>query len=224
MLKLTNINPIARAVGVMSAVGILVSGVTFAALNSQVTLTGNTLSVASAGLEIDNIENGVATGQTTDEGYNFDNMVPGGGFGEAHTFTLTNTGEADMNVTVLANSGDEVSVMHDEESSDPEDNTIDPTLVFVKFTNTATGQSRTYTLDELKEGDPANMPGVSGNGLNALNIDETATFTVQVKLGKDAVNGDSAEDAKFDFVFTGTAVGGTVSPTPPPVSDSEEDL
>lgn len=219
MLKLNKISPVARAVGVMSAVGILVSGVTFAALNSQVTLTGNTLSVASAGLEIDNTENGIAAGQTTDAGYNFEGLVPGGGFGEEHTFTLKNTGEADLNVTVGATMSDAMSTLASEG-----DTSIDPTLVTFKFTNTATGQSKNYTMAELEEGDPGNLPGVSGANANALNVDETATFTVQVKLGQDAVNGDSADDAMFDFEFTGTAVGNTVTPAPVPDDSTDDSL
>jgi len=53
MLKFSNINPVARAVGTMGAIAAVVGGVTFAALQSNtVALTPNTLSTGTATLAI----------------------------------------------------------------------------------------------------------------------------------------------------------------------------
>lgn len=50
MVSIRRINPVARAIVVIGAVMALVTSVTFAALQSQATLTNNTISTATAGL------------------------------------------------------------------------------------------------------------------------------------------------------------------------------
>lgn len=52
MRKMRSISPLFQAVGVVGVVAGLATGVTFAALSSQATLTNNTISSASANLLI----------------------------------------------------------------------------------------------------------------------------------------------------------------------------
>jgi hypothetical protein len=95
MLKLSNINPVARAVGTMGAIAAIVGGVTFAAFQSNtVALDPNTLTSASAALQIgSNAE--AFSGQVA--GINSD-MVPGTPTAP-FTFYLKNNGEIPLNVS-----------------------------------------------------------------------------------------------------------------------------
>jgi len=65
-----------RAFGVMAAVAVIVSGVTFAALQSQqAKLTGNIIQTATANLQVS--PNGSSYANSLD-GFAFQNLVPGG--------------------------------------------------------------------------------------------------------------------------------------------------
>lgn len=191
MLGIKKLNPTARAIGTVGAVVALVGGVTFAALTSTATLTGNTLSSATPTLEVNNTENG-GSPAATDTGYAFSNLIPGAAYGTAHTFTLYNnpgTSTADMDVTVYATIGTPTG-------------SIDKNKVHFKFVDTDEGSvSSEYTLAEL-EALVRNVPGVSG--ADTLSIGEEDHFTVQAKLDADAVSGP-ASVGNFDLVFTGTA-------------------
>jgi len=73
MKRLFNINPFLRATGVIGAVAVCVTGITFAALNSQATLTGSTLTSADASLLIYN----GSTFASTATGFNITGLIPG---------------------------------------------------------------------------------------------------------------------------------------------------
>jgi hypothetical protein len=78
MLKLSNINPVARAVGTMGAIAAIVGGVTFAALQSNtVALTPNTLTTGSAELAISDTNCTTGTTTTTTAGFNNATLVAG---------------------------------------------------------------------------------------------------------------------------------------------------
>ncbi|MGZ6005408.1 MAG: hypothetical protein ACXWLH_04625, partial [Candidatus Saccharimonadales bacterium] len=65
-----------RAAGIVPAIVIIISGVTFAALQSQDdTLSGNTIATATANLQIST--DGVNY-SNTQPGFNFSNLIPGG--------------------------------------------------------------------------------------------------------------------------------------------------
>src|SRR5438309_2343932 len=71
-----NFRALGRAVGVVAGVVIVVSGVTFAALQSQQDkLTGNTIETATANLQLSTDGSNYATSQA---GFDFSNIVPGG--------------------------------------------------------------------------------------------------------------------------------------------------
>jgi predicted ribosomally synthesized peptide with SipW-like signal peptide len=85
VLKL-HINPVARALITIGAVAAIVTGVTFAALNSQTTLSGNTIT-ATPGLLLST--NGSTYGSTI-PGFTF-NVTPGSTTGVSQTFNIKNT-------------------------------------------------------------------------------------------------------------------------------------
>src|SRR4051812_48323881 len=76
--KLWKLLPLARAIGVLSAVGIATTLVTFAAIQSTGNaLTGNTIQTATANLQI---STNAPSGPWTDNvpGFTFNGLVPGG--------------------------------------------------------------------------------------------------------------------------------------------------
>jgi len=93
MLRI-NVNPVLRATGVIGVVAAMVTGVTYAALNTQATLTANTVSTATVGLEVGTTA--VDTGATK-PGIAFTSVVPGTGV--TKSFYLKNTGDAPLDVT-----------------------------------------------------------------------------------------------------------------------------
>src|SRR4051794_22881330 len=76
MKKQSNRTAIFRAIGVIAALIVIVSGVTFAALQSQQdTLTGNTIQTATANLQLST--DGTSY-NNSHAGFDFTNIVPGG--------------------------------------------------------------------------------------------------------------------------------------------------
>ncbi len=202
MPSIQSVNPVLRAVGVISAVAILVSGVTFAALQSQVTLTDNTISTAGAsGLLVDGTDPD-DLGSQSEKGFTFSQLVPGGGYSDPQQFSLINSENGpDMTVVVNATAAS---------TSAP----VDKSKVWVKFTlaDKTSGEpqalvedddSVAVTLAQL-ETSFTDLPGADGE--DRLDANETLTYDVQVKIGADAVSAPEVTIDNFDLVFTGTVV------------------
>ncbi len=188
MVNIRKINPAARAIGTVGAVVVLAGGVTFAALSSTATLTDNTVSSATATLQVDNPADGVDF-NSTDGGFVFNNLVPGEDYGAAQQFSLKNTGTVDLDVTVYATVGTATG-------------SLDKTKVMIKFTNNSPLDVSEFTLAQL-EAVFNNVPGSGGAG--TLLDGETENFDIQVKLLPGAVTGSGpAADTGFSLVFTGT--------------------
>lgn len=97
MLKFSNINPVARAVGTMGAIAALVGGVTFAALQSNVVaLTPNTLTTGTATLAIAATGCDANSTGTTTPGFNNETLTPGDPV--TTTFCLVNTGDVPLDM------------------------------------------------------------------------------------------------------------------------------
>lgn len=95
MLKLSNINPVARAVGTMGAIAAIVGGVTFAALQSNtVALTPNTLTTGSAQLAISDANCTTDTTTTTTPGFNDAKLTAGNPV--TVNFCLVNKGDVPL--------------------------------------------------------------------------------------------------------------------------------
>lgn len=198
MRKLFNINPLVRAVGVISAVAVLVGGVTFAALQSRATLTNNTISTASAGLEIwdgNSFEN-------TAPGFDVTGLVPGRGSGE-NFFYLRNSGDADMNVTARVprvpdrpNGGygfsgwENVRVTFVSHEAGCSNDTVRTTMA------TLLAREVRLPCGPLSEGARGDANNHSAEG----------TYSVAFDINPAAVSGERAQVGDFDIRFTGTAV------------------
>src|SRR6476661_7849270 len=80
MYKITKINmALARAIATIAAVGVMVTGVTFAALQSQqAVLSGNTIQTASANLLIGTASPTSTAFSNSHSGFSFTEIVPGG--------------------------------------------------------------------------------------------------------------------------------------------------
>ena len=209
MRKFKGISPLVRSISVFSAVAIVAGAVTYAALQSQATLSDNTISSTTAALQINNTDNGGGYG-STDAGFQFTNLVPGGDYSPAKHFKLKNNGGSNLQVSVFA-------------TGSTDSGTLDKSKVHVKFTNTSlsTPASVVYTLAQLQE-DQNGMIGMAPGGVDFLdNMGEENAIDVQVKIDSDAVSGSTtASSANFNLVFTGTAYQPVE--TPAPVNNPED--
>lgn len=186
MVQVQKINPVVRAILVVGAAAGLVVGVTFAALNSQATLTGNTIS-ATSGLQVST--DGETFGGSI-PGFSFANVVLGDATGVNNTFKLRNGSTSNMNVTLKIPTAPTFT-----------GGTVDQTKVHVKLD--CTGPVLTVastTLAALTAGEVSLTGGT-------LTAGATADCTMNVTMDSDAITGaTSTTSSPFDLRFTGTGV------------------
>ena len=91
----TTINPLVRSVGIFGAVAAIATGVTFAALNSQATLTDNTISSTTADLKV--YDFAVPGFVSSAPGFTITDLVPGTGV--TKTAYFQNGGGVPLTVT-----------------------------------------------------------------------------------------------------------------------------
>jgi predicted ribosomally synthesized peptide with SipW-like signal peptide len=186
MVQVQKINPVVRAILVVGAAAGLVVGVTFAALNSQATLTGNTIS-ATAGLQVST--NGVDFGGSI-PGFAFNNVVLGDSTGVNNTFKLRNASTTNMNVTLKIPTAPTFT-----------GGTVDPAKVHVKLDCTDPGLTMASTTLTTLTGSEVSLTG------GPLTAGSTASCTMNVTLDNDAITGGTtATSSAFDLRFTGTGV------------------
>ncbi len=187
--SIRQISPVARAILVIGVVAALVTSITFAALQSQATLTNNSISSATAELQVDNIDNGAGFG-ATDLGYDFVGIVPGGAGSNVGNFQLKNNGSAPLSVSVEVPVDPVFTVLPS--------GSVDPAKVDVVIQRGA-GTPQVFALSDLLAG-PVTITG--GN----IAAGATENFNVQVLMDADAFTGTSASSDDFTFTFTGTGV------------------
>jgi hypothetical protein len=193
--KLTGAHgPLLRAVGVLSAVIILVTGVTFATLQSQqVTLTGNTISSASADLRIGTTSTTSTAFGDTHAGFSFKDIIPGGPAmpADGFTFYLKNTGSTPLALKLAIG------------STPANVSNVDLNKVSIQLTrveNGVGGAPQVVTLQALI--DPATKLTLS----DPLTNGTVATYKLRVSMASDAFDGSNATIGGIDLVFSGTAV------------------
>lgn len=175
---------IARAVGVIGVTVAMVAGVTFANLTSNsVTLTNNTLASATAALQI---KSGGGF-DVTDTGFNFAGLLPGQ-TSSPFTFTLKNTGSADLNVTMAAPALSTTGGLLLSE------------ITFI-FTPIGGGSAQTITGDVL-----SSATNIALNGA-PLVAGTTKAYTVTAKINA-SYSGAGATLNPFTLTFTGTQAAG----------------
>jgi len=181
--------PYIRAGGVVAAVMIVVSGVTFAALQSQqVKLTGNSIQTATANLLLSS--DGVNFG-ASQIGFAFGAIVPGG-----------QASPADGYPVFLKNAGGTPLALKLALSSTPTNlDNVDLTKVHVILTPVSGGSVQNFTLQTLigSGGQIILSPGQLLPGLSAQ-------YKLQVAMDSDAMNGPSATINNVDFSFSGSTL------------------
>ncbi len=198
MLAIKKINPVARAIIVIGAVMALVTSVTFAALTSSATLSGNTIGTASANADL-LLWNGTEFADAA-PGFNFTGLTPGER-SEKFNFYFKNNGNTDLDLTARVDAAPEFS------------EGITAADVELKFTGNCKHDNRTtVTLADLLEG-PVVLPcnpleagaqGVIGEKWNKAN------YAVSVKIADSVPLSETGHTVgAFDLIFDGTAVGST---------------
>ncbi len=197
MVGVFKMSPLLRAIGVIGAVAALVTGITFAALQSQATLTNNTISSATADLQI---KSG-GRFDTFATGFAFVNVVPGGPAVPSvpFSFDLKNNGGlsgANLDIKVYAALPIFTSI--------PVLSTVAPDKVFVRFN--CTGGLTITNLDRSLT-TLSTAGGVAfGGPLAPTSGSEIANCTAQAYMQTDAFSGSSTSSNNFNLVFTGLGV------------------
>ncbi|MCW1907970.1 MAG: hypothetical protein KIH63_001375 [Candidatus Saccharibacteria bacterium] len=193
LLRFRRVNPVTRAIAVFGVVATLVTGITYAALTSQATLTNNIISSASANLQVK------STGSfaTQDAGFAFTGIVPGGPAMPlaGNAFQLRNAGDTDLDVAVS------VPALPTFVGG-----TVDPSKVDLLISCTAGSSTfaKTASLADLVAAHgtggllmtPDYLPHTTGN---------VADCTAKVQMDSDAITGSGPVSTTFfNIVFTGT--------------------
>ena len=179
---------ITRATAVIGATAALVVGVTFAALSTSATLTGNTLSSATAGLQI---SNGGSYGPTA-IGFQVAGFVPGQGSGPL-PFYLQNSGGTNLNLTVgsttpLTSSG--FSGWNN---------------LVVTITNDATTVTTTTNMQALINGNVALPDALAAGATGNSAVPFTpGNYHITFDVNPSSITGSQVTVGSFDLTFTGT--------------------
>lgn len=185
-----SIQPLLRAVTVIASISILVTGVTFASLQSrQAVLAGSSIQTATADLKIGTTTTNFGSSHA---GFAFSDVVPGAAPAEAanSNFFLKNFGTPVLDLKVAV-------------SSDPANPaSVDLGKVYLIITRTDTGAVQKLSVSSLVGAYAAGGIGLTDD----LAGGATARYAAQVAMDVDAFTGPSAEIAGIDIVFTGNAV------------------
>ncbi len=181
--------PLLRAVGVLSAVGVLVTGVTFAALQSQpAALTGNTIQSATADLRIGT---SASTFEAARPGFTFKDVIPGGSAmpADGHSVYLRNYGTAPLNIRLalggtLSNSS-----------------AVDLSKVHLRIDRTDGSGPSVISLQALND-----------EGLDLTDVVQPGTvgithYRLRTYMDSDAFSGQGATLSGMDLVFSGNVAG-----------------
>lgn len=201
-MRILKLNPLARAIGVISAVAMVVSGVTYAAFVDSAALTGNSATLASANADLtlwdgDSFEPAVA-------GFTFAGLEPGEESAK-HDFYFKNDGNVDLFLTAMIPAAPTL----------PADLTGDD--ITFKFYGQCGGGPVSATWTELVAGE-VDLPceplvedaqGVVGDLDNDANFAVTVTFADGLELGEDDLS-----TGTFDILFNGYTADGDTGGNP----------
>lgn len=185
MKFLQNHGPLLRAVGILSAVGVLVSGVTFAALQSQsATLAGNSIQSATADLRIGT---SASTFYDSRTGFSFKDVVPGGAAMpvDGNTFYLKNAGTAAMALKVVVG------------STPVNASGADLSKVKLQLTRVDNDKVQTASILALSETGLAITDPIAPGA--------AVQYKLRAQMDADAFTGSGAAVSGIDLVFSGTA-------------------
>jgi len=174
----------------IAACTIAIGSVSYAALQSQDKLTGNTIETATANLQI---SSDGTTFSTTQAGYDFNNLIPGGAAMPQNGYTVT-----------LRNSGGTGLALRLAVSSTPTNlSSVDLSKVNVLLTSVSSNLTQTFTLQSLI--DASTSGGVAITTPSQLAAGNTYQYKLQVSMASDAISGSSASLGNIDFAIAGIA-------------------
>lgn len=183
-----------RTLSVLCAVILLLTGVTFAAMQSQdATLQGNSITSASASLVIGDANGGYASAAS---GFSFENLEPGGQPMPSPGFDLKlrNNGSSNLMLQMSINPGNFANANHAN---------ID--RIYITLTPKNGGPTLQYSLQSLLVAHTNNTPESLDIMLPA---GQTGQYVLQVQMAADSVTDTSAGVALsgIDLVFSGKTV------------------
>jgi hypothetical protein len=183
-----------QAMGIIVATLVVVSGVTFAALQSQqAILKGNSIQTAVANLKLsaDNINYSNSL-----DGYTFGGLIPGGNPTPLNGDPIytRNDGTTALALKLSVNST----------LTNP--NTVDLEKVHVILTPFGGGVAQNMTLADLIAANTTGGIPLTIAGANHLTPSANTGFMMQISLENDAVSGASATIGSLEFDFDATAV------------------
>lgn len=190
----TYINPMARALFVLVAVAGIVSGVTFATLQSQqAKFTGNTIRTATADLRVSS-DGLSANYSNAQNGFVFGNLIPGGlPSPEAGVpVYLKNFGDTSLSLRIAAG-GNVINPKN-----------VDLSKVNIILVSIGGGTTQTFTLKALM--DASATGGIPLTGYPTLAKSTPHQFGLQVSMEADAFSGNDAEISGIDISFSGVAI------------------
>ncbi len=194
MYKLKTMRPLVQSIGVIAVVVLLVSGVTFAALQSQqAVLKGNSIQTAMADLRLS--KDG-ATYSSSVDGYTFSNIIPGGGAFPANgnPIYLMNNGSTTLALKMSLNSG----------LTNPDN--VDLTKVHVTLTPSGGGAPQGMTVQELVTASTTGGIPITVGGGGSLGARSNIYYALRIVMDNDSTTSASATIGNMIFNFDATAV------------------
>jgi len=188
--KMSGKGPVLRAVGVLAAVSVVVSGVTFAALQSQqATLTGNTIQSASADLRIGTSASTFAASRS---GFSFQDVIPGGPAvpTDGYSFWLKNYGTAPLSLKLAIG------------AAPANTSNVDLSKVAVQLVRIDNNATQTASVQSLVDGYPAGGLMIT----DPIAPNAVVQYKLRASMAADAFSGSGASIGGIDLVFSGNAV------------------
>lgn len=189
MRRIASYGPLFRAVAVFGAVGVLVTSVTYAQLQSQqAVLTGNSIQSATADLRIGT---STSTFSATRTGFTFANVVPGGP-----------AMPADGNIFYLKNYGSLPLALKVSIGSTPTNAAnIDLNKVSLVLTRVDSGVEQTLSVQQLVDSNTAGGVSVT----DTLAAGTVGQYKLRAIMTADAFSGNGVDTTVggIDLVFSG---------------------
>jgi hypothetical protein len=192
MERLHSVKIVTRLTLVSVAIMAVVTGVTFAVLQSQrAVLRGTTIQTASANLLISTDNTNFVSSLS---GFNYSSILPGGSPSPAigNPVFVKNTGSTNLAVTMSL------------EKPVTNPNNVDLGKVYVILSSHTGGAVQRISLQELTAA--AATGGVALTQQTRLLAGQSAGYNLQIQMDADALAGSQATLSDIDFSFGGTAV------------------
>jgi len=183
--------PLLRAIGILSAVGVITTAVTFAAIQSDGNaLTGNTIETATASLKIS--KDGTTFSDTI-PGFDFKGVLPGGAAvpgDPGYLVEVQNTGDATLKLRLTVPVTPTVAGITDLSKVN--------VLITPFSSEGGTYPTQSTPLSALIAGQ------VSLNNATAAAKGSPVLLHLQVSMSADAVSGSGGSISDLDLTFSGT--------------------